>query len=42
MDDSAYKPITFAFRTFNAAEENYLQLNKESANVMYGLKKFHK
>ena len=42
MGGGTERPVGFASRTMNAAEQNYSQLDKEGAAVMFALKKFHK
>ena len=42
MEDGTERPVGFAYRTLNAAGNNYSQLDKEGAAVMFALKKFHK
>ena len=42
MEDGTERPVGFASRTLNAAERNYLQLDKEGAAIMFTLTKFHK
>ena len=42
MEDGIKRPVGFASRIFNAAENNYSLLDKEGTAIMFALKKFHK
>ncbi len=41
MDDGSERPIAFASRTLNTAEQGYAQVDKEGLAVVFGVKKFH-
>lgn len=42
MSDGSEHPVGFASRTLNKAEQNYSQIDKEAAAIIFGLQKFHK
>ena len=41
MEDSCFRPISFASRALLPAERNYSQLDKEALAVIFGVKRFH-
>ena len=41
MPDGTERPIAFASRTLNTAEQNYSQVDKEALGIVWSLKKFH-
>lgn len=41
LEDGSERPISYASRTLTPAEKNYSQLDKESAALMFGVRKFH-
>ena len=41
MPDGTERPIAFASRTLNPAEQNYSEIDKEALGIMWSLKKFH-
>ena len=41
MPDGTQRPIAFASRTLNTAEQNYSQIDKEAIGIVWILKKFH-
>ena len=41
MDNGEERPIAYSFRTLNAAEKRYSQLEKEGLAIVSGIKKFH-
>ena len=41
MSDGTERPIAFASRTLNTAEQNYRQIDKEALGIVWSLRKFH-
>ena len=41
MSDGSERPIGYASRTLNNAEQNYSQLEKEGLSCIFGIRKFH-
>ena len=41
MRDGTERPIVFASRTLNSAEQNYCQIDKENLGIVWSLNKFH-
>ena len=41
MMDGTERPIAYAWRTFNPAERNYSQLEKEGLSCIFGIERFH-
>ena len=41
MPDGTERPIVFASRTLNTAEQNYSQIDKKALGVAWSLRKFH-
>ena len=41
LPDGTERPIVFAYRRLNTAEQNYSQIDKEALGIVWSLKKFH-
>ena len=41
MPDSTEHPIAYDSRTLTKAEKNYVQIEREAAAIIFGIKKFH-
>lgn len=42
MTDNSIRPIAYASRTYQPAEKNYSQIEKEALSIIFAVQKFHK